>query len=41
MTKRSAAVAELENQLREMLGPSGGLIETRWVGRLVDLMQET
>ena len=41
MTKRSAAVVELENQLREMLGPSGGLIETRWVGRLVDLMKET
>ena len=41
MAKRSAAVVELENQLREMLGPSGGLIETRWVGRLVDLMRET
>jgi hypothetical protein len=41
MAKRSAAVVELENQLREMLGPSGGLIETRWVGRLVDLMKET
>mgnify|MGYP000066981513 FL=1 len=32
---------ELESQLREMLGPSGGLMETRWVGRLVDLMRET
>lgn len=24
-----------------MLGPSGGLIEPRWVGRLVDFMKET
>ena len=41
MSKRSAAVAELESQLREMIGPSGGLSETRWVGRLVELMRET
>lgn len=41
MSKRSAAVAELESHLREMIGPSGGLSETRWVGRLVELMRET
>jgi hypothetical protein len=39
--KRSAVVAELESQLREMIGPSGGLVETRWVGRLLELMKET
>lgn len=39
--KRSAAVSELESQLREMIGPSGGLVETRWVGRLLELMNET
>lgn len=41
MSKRSAAVAELESHLREMVGPSGALLETRWVGRLVELMGET
>jgi hypothetical protein len=41
MSKRSAAVVELENQLRDMLSPSEGLTEARWVGRLVDLMKET
>jgi len=41
MSKRSAAVTELENHLREMVGPSGALLETRWVGRLVELMRET
>lgn len=41
MNKRSAAMAELENQLREIIGPSGGLIETRWVSKLIDLMRET
>ena len=41
MTKRSAAIAELENQLRDMIGPNGGLLETRWVGRFVELMKET
>lgn len=39
--KRSAAVSELESHLREMIGPSGGLVETRWVGRLLELMKET
>lgn len=41
MSSRSLAVIELETQLRDMLSPSGGLMETRWVGRLVDLMRET
>ena len=41
MTKRSAAITELENQLRDMLGANGGLLETRWVGRFVELMRET
>lgn len=41
MAKRSAAVAELETHLRDIVGPSGGLAETRWVGRLVELMRET
>ena len=34
-------MTELENQLREIVGPSGGLIETRWVSKLIDLMRET
>lgn len=38
MSKRSASTAELENQLQEILSPSGGLIETRWVSKLIDLM---
>ena len=29
MTKRSAAITELENQLRDMIGTNGGLLETR------------
>lgn len=41
MTKRSAAITELENQLRDMIGTTGGLLETRWVGRFVELMRET
>ena len=41
MTKRSAAITELENQLRDMLSANGGLLETRWVGRFVELMKET
>lgn len=41
MTKRSAAITELENQLRDMVSASGGLLETRWVGRFVELMRET
>ena len=41
MTKRSAAITELENQLRDMVGACGGLLETRWVGRFVELMRET
>ncbi len=41
MTKRSAAITELENQLRDMIGVNGGLLETRWVGRFVELMRET
>jgi hypothetical protein len=41
MTKRSAEITELENQLRDMISPSGGLLETRWVGRFVELMRET
>lgn len=39
--KRSPAVIQLESQLRDMLSPNGGLGETRWVGKLVDLMKET
>jgi hypothetical protein len=39
--KRSAAITELENHLRDMTSPSGGLLETRWVGRFVELMKET
>ena len=38
MNKRSASLTELENQLQEILSPSGGLIETRWVSKLIDLM---
>lgn len=41
MKKRSAAITELENQLRDMVGSNGGLLETRWVGRFVELMRET
>ena len=41
MTKRSAAITELENQLRDMIGTNGGLLETRWVGKFVELMGET
>jgi TFIIS helical bundle-like domain len=40
MTKRSAEISELENELRDMTGANGGLIETRWVSRLVELMRE-
>jgi hypothetical protein len=39
--KRSAAITELENQLQAMIGPNGGLMETRWVGKFVELMKET
>ena len=39
--KRSAAITELENQLQVMIGPNGGLTETRWVGKYVELMRET
>lgn len=39
--KRSISLAELENKLKEMLGPTGGVLEPRWAGRLVDLMRET
>ncbi|OMJ81331.1 hypothetical protein SteCoe_18255 [Stentor coeruleus] len=41
MTKRSAAITELENQLRDMISPNGGLLGIRWVGRYVELMRET
>lgn len=39
--KRSAAITELENQLQNMIGSNGGLLETRWVGKFVELMKET
>lgn len=38
--KRSLVITELENELNEMVGASGGLIETRYVARLVELMRE-
>lgn len=38
---RSPAVIELQNQLKDMLSSNGGLRETRWVGRLLGLMEET
>lgn len=39
--KRSAAVVELETQLKDMIGPNRGLLEARWVGRFVEFMRET
>lgn len=41
MTKRSAALTDLENQLQEIISPSGGLLETRWVSKLIELMDRT
>ena len=40
MMKRSLVITELENELHEMIGASGGLVETRWVARVVELMRE-
>lgn len=39
MTKRSAAYSDLESQLQELTSPLGGLLETRWVTKLTDLMR--
>ena len=41
MSKRSASSVELEQHLQEILSPSGGLLETRWVSRLIELMLQT
>jgi uncharacterized protein (UPF0147 family) len=38
MTKRSAALTNLENDLQEITSSAGGLSETRYVSRLVELM---
>lgn len=40
-SKRSAAIIELESQMRDMVSVNGGLLETRWAGRYVELMKET
>lgn len=39
--KRSAAVVELETQLKDMIGQNRGLLEARWVGRFVEFLRET
>ena len=38
MSKRSASLAELENQLQGIVNPLGGLTETHWVSKLIDMM---
>lgn len=40
MTKRSAAYSDLESQLQELTSPLGGLLETRWVTKLTELMKD-
>ena len=41
MTKRTQVIAELETELIDMLNVNGGLVETRWVSRFVELMRNT
>lgn len=41
MTKRSLGLSELENEMRDMLSSNGGLAETKWVSRYVELMRES
>ena len=41
MSKRSSSTLELEQQLQEILSPSGGLLETRWISRLIELMLQS
>ena len=40
MTKRSPVISDLENELQNMITQNGGLTETRYVSRLVELMRE-
>ena len=41
MMKRTPVIGELETELNDMLNVNGGLMETRWVSRFVELMRET
>ncbi|CAG9324631.1 unnamed protein product [Blepharisma stoltei] len=39
--QKEPSISELENKLKDMVGPSGGLQEVRWVNPYVNLLNET